>query len=93
LIYIGYDWNNHFPLDDAERTMVNLTAVLPRLQTNPEEVRQWVQFHDRQRKLFHYVLDFDFGESVVEQVNNEVLDDIEERTEALKRRFRRTKLW
>jgi hypothetical protein len=39
------------------------------------------------------VLDFDFGESVVEQVNNEVLDDIEERTEALKRRFRRTKLW
>lgn len=73
--------------------MVNCTAVLPRLQTNPEEVRQWVQFHDRQRKLFHYVLDFDFGESVVEQVNNEVLDDIEERTEALKRRFRRTKLW
>lgn len=73
--------------------MVNWTAVLPRLQTNPEEVRQWVQFHDRQRKLFHYVLDFDFGESVVEQVNNEVLDDIEERTEALKRRFRRTKLW
>ena len=71
-----------------------MTAVLPRLQTNPEEVRQWVQFHDRQRKLFlHYVLDFDFGESVVEQVNNEVLDDIEERTEALKRRCRRTKLW
>lgn len=44
---------------------VDWHAVLQRLETNQEEVRQWVQLRGGQRRLFlHQILDCDYGQHV-----------------------------
>ena len=71
LVRLGYDSVNNFYDDEGNERMpagVNWAAVLERLQTDPEEVRQWVQTRGTKCFLFlHYLLDFDYGEKVADQ--------------------------